>query len=68
MKLDFAKAFDTIEHEVIIQVMMHMRFDSKTIQWVKDIVSSGTSRILLNGVPGKQFSCKRGVRGLSFCS
>jgi hypothetical protein len=62
MKLDFAKAFDTIEHEAIIQVMRHMGFDSKTIQWVKDILSSGTSKILLNGVPGKQFFCKRGVR------
>ncbi|XP_071677070.1 uncharacterized protein [Lolium perenne] len=60
--LDFAKAFDTIENEVILQVMKHKGFDEKTIGWVKNILASGTSSVLLNGVPGKQFVCKRGVR------
>ncbi|XP_071683219.1 uncharacterized protein [Lolium perenne] len=62
LKLDFAKAFGTIEHEVILQVMKHKGFDEKTIGWVKNILASGTSSVLLNGVPGKQFVCKRGVR------
>jgi hypothetical protein len=62
MKMDFAKAFDTIEHEAIIQVMTHMGFDDRTVKWFRDILSSGTSKNLLNGVPGEQFACKRGVR------
>jgi hypothetical protein len=59
--LDFAKALDTIEHEAIIQVMKHMGFNQPWLDWIKEILSTGTSVILLNGIPGKQFVCRRGV-------
>jgi hypothetical protein len=62
LKLDFAKAFDTIEHEAIIQVMKHNGFNEQWLSWTKEIFSTGTSSILLNRIPGKQFECKRGVR------
>jgi hypothetical protein len=62
LKLDFAKAFDTIEHEAILQAMKHMGFNDLWLRWIKEILSTRTSSILLNGVPGKQFICKRGVR------
>jgi hypothetical protein len=62
VKLDFAKAFDTIEHEAILQILKYKGFDDVWIGWMKEVLSSGSSSILLNGVPGKQFICKRGVR------
>jgi hypothetical protein len=62
LKLDFEKAFDTIEHSTIIQVMAHLGFPKRWLQWMHVILSSGSSAILLNGTPGKFFKCKRGVR------
>jgi hypothetical protein len=61
LKLDFEKAFDTIKHSTIIQVMTHLGLPSRWLNWVHLILSSGSSAVLLNGVPDKFFKCKRGV-------
>jgi hypothetical protein len=62
LKLDFEKAFDKVEHELMLQIMQTKGFPSRWLNWMKLIFGSGTSAVLLNGVPRKVFHCRRGVR------
>ena len=56
LKLDFVKAFDTIQHEPMIEIMRHMGFDEKWLGWIKCIFSSGSSAMLLNGAQENSLS------------
>jgi hypothetical protein len=62
LKLDSKMAFDMVEHFVILDMFHHRCFSNTGITCIQDILYSGTSQVLLNGVPSKPIKCKRGVR------
>lgn len=62
LKLDFEKAFDSIEHSALLSIMQSMGFSNKWLQWVQMVFSPSHTSVLLNGVPGNSFKCRRGVR------
>jgi hypothetical protein len=49
IKLDFTKAFDTIELSIIIQMMKGFGFNEPWLQWTENILSTTTTSVLLNG-------------------
>jgi len=60
LKLDFEKAFDRVEHQAIMEILKHKGFSEKWVSWVQNLLSTASSAVLLNGIPGKNFKCKRG--------
>jgi hypothetical protein len=49
LKLDFTRAFDMIEHDMILCMLKHYEFDDRFTGWINSILASGTSSVLLNG-------------------
>lgn len=62
LKLDFRKAFDSVSWDSLLAILEARGFDSKWIGWISTILNTGKISILLNGVPGRWFSCRRGLR------
>lgn len=49
LKLDFEKAFDKFKHDLFFNILQHNGFGPKWLKWIKMIMDSGTSAILMNG-------------------
>jgi len=62
LKLDFSKAFDSIASSFLLQTLKARGFGVKWCGWILDLLSSGFSSVLVNGVPSTAFRCKRELR------
>ena len=52
LKLDYAKAFDTIDWTFLIKVLQARGFSVKWCSWIHSLHSSGFSSVLVDGQPG----------------
>ena len=62
LKLDFAKAFDSVNWASLRKVLEARGFPDQWCSWLDSIFSSSKSAILLNGIPGRWINCMRGLR------
>ncbi|GMI91437.1 hypothetical protein HRI_002813000 [Hibiscus trionum] len=60
-KIDFKRAYDSIEWSFLIRVLKEMGFGSQWCNWIFKCISSATISVLVNGVPTPQFSIVRGL-------
>jgi hypothetical protein len=62
LKLDFRKAFDTVSWDTLLQILQLRGFDQRWINWIRSLMVTAKTVILLNGVPGHWIQIKRGLR------
>ena len=62
LKLDFEKAYDRVNWEFVRQVLIKKGFDVGFVHRIMHLVSSGHTAVTINGVMGKFFRNKRGLR------
>ncbi|KAK2654080.1 hypothetical protein Ddye_013936 [Dipteronia dyeriana] len=53
VKLDFEKAYDSIDHDFVIETLERMGFGLRWCNWIKWCISSPSLSVLLNGCPTK---------------
>jgi hypothetical protein len=62
LKLDFRKAFDSVNWEAPDAILDACWFGATFRGWITAILSTGKTAILLNGVPGRWITCRNGLR------
>lgn len=62
LKLDIAKAFDSISWQFILEVLGHKGFGHRWISWIAMLLRTASKKILINGLPGDSIVHRRGVR------
>lgn len=61
-KVDFEKAYDSVDWKYLDDVMCKMGFPVLWRKWIKDCVTTATASVLVNGSPTDEFSLQRGLR------
>ncbi|WVZ67318.1 hypothetical protein U9M48_016414 [Paspalum notatum var. saurae] len=62
LKLDIAKAFDSVRWDYLLEVLQQMGFGNRWRDWVSILLRTANSAVLLNGDRGDYFQHGRGLR------
>ena len=61
-KVDFEKAYDSVDLKYLDTVMVKMNFPTLWRKWISECVGSATTSVLVNGSPTEEFVIERGLR------
>ena len=59
--LDFAKAFDKVDHNILLHKLKHLNINGKTLQWIKSFLEGRLQRVIVNGQLSKPHPVVSGV-------
>ncbi len=62
LKLDFERAFDQVNWSFLLLLLRARGFSATWVGWIKTLIFSTFSAVLLNGIPGPFFKSARGLR------
>ena len=61
-KLDFEKAYDSVDFTYLDNVMEKMNFPRTWRKWISECVGTASASVLVNGCPTEEFTMERGLR------
>ncbi|KAK1630801.1 hypothetical protein QYE76_005116 [Lolium multiflorum] len=62
LKLDLARAFDSLSWSFLFEVLRRMGFGERFLKWIALLLYTANTRVLVNGVPGERIVHARGLR------
>ena len=62
LKIDIAKAFDSLSWEFLIRLLHFRGFGIKWANWLSILLSSATTRVLVNGDLTEAIQCRQGLQ------
>ncbi|XP_039134175.1 uncharacterized protein LOC120271557 [Dioscorea cayenensis subsp. rotundata] len=62
LKVDFSKAFDSVDWDFLLELLRVRGFGSRWLGWINSILSSSKASILINGSPSGYVRYQRGLR------
>ncbi|XP_028058200.1 uncharacterized protein LOC114262057 [Camellia sinensis] len=62
LKLDFEKAYDSVNWEFLYSMLTNFGFGEKWVRWVKTCISTARVSVPVNGSPTTKFSPMKGLR------
>ena len=59
--LDLAKAFDSVDHQILLRKLQSYGVAERLLQWFRDYLSGRTQRVVIEGVPSRWSPVVSGV-------